>query len=192
MCDFCHCKVGAGAAILHLIMSENIPHGSYSVRRQKRRRHAVRIAWSLWFVIIVLVIIQPWLFPSGSTQEISTQQLVQDILPRQQVSKILIIDNSQADIYLQPPALVHKGTAGPQYKIILGSSDSFERQLQAAEIRLFNRETIPVFYTRSWTWLRVLLIFGSLLLIILFFQRDHNLVSQITIRDVGYQGKENH
>lgn len=143
----------------------------------QENRNARYVGWALWAGIILYLLLRSVFLPGDKAKEISFLQLQQQILPKKAVSKIVITDNAYAAVYINPAFKndpyfrdVLKETAtedGPQYRVNIGTVETFERKLESAEQALYHAETIPLFYTRTASWLPELL--GTLLPLVLLF-----------------------
>ena len=142
----------------------------------KAERRGRRAAWAIWGGIILYLLLRALVFREDRVEEISFLQLQQQILPKKAVSKIIIVGNMYADVYINPK---FKNTpyfrrvmadpaaeANPQYRVSIGSIEIFERNLENAERELYNSEIIPLYYQRTnSSWLPEVL--GALLPIVL-------------------------
>lgn len=137
------------------------------------------IRWWLYLLAIALLLL-PYLYRYAPAPEITWPQLEQDLLRRNAVERIDVINRETAEIYIksslaQDPHFKEvlkprfgKGTApGPHYTFTLGSVETFEHKLEAAQEQVPGDARIPVRYIKkenllwnllSWT-LPVLLLF---------------------------------
>ncbi|HVZ98521.1 MAG TPA: ATP-dependent zinc metalloprotease FtsH [Chitinophagaceae bacterium] len=106
-------------------------------------------------------------FSGNHGQEISWQKFQKDILSKNAVEKIVVINNETAEIYLKKafagdtsfkdvfrPAFGKSINEGPHYYITIGSPESFERKLDEAQKNIPLAERIDVTYVtqKNWFW----------------------------------------
>ncbi|HTB31249.1 MAG TPA: ATP-dependent zinc metalloprotease FtsH [Bacteroidia bacterium] len=116
-----------------------------------------------------------------NVQEISFPSFVEKALAPRLVSKIVIVNNDVAEVYLKPQALtlpqfkdVAHTQTGPQYDIKIISGDSFMQMLNDAQKTYPDNEKIyPEKDTRTdWTgYIQWLLPVGLMVLLLMFFMR---------------------
>ena len=138
-----------------------------------------------WVYIIALLFL--WVFPainnSTNEKEITWQQFEKDMLSRKAVEKITIINNDKAEIYIKKdfandsmfskvlkPRTGKAISEGPQYYIIIGSIETFERKLDDAEKNFSLSEKVPVTYIKqtNWFWTVVTWLLPFILIIALW------------------------
>lgn len=137
--------------------------------------------WALIYLVILLLLFFP--FSRGfndSDNEISWQQFESEILSRNAVQKINIVNKEDAEIFIKPELANNpyfkkkfdtkiKGqlNPGPHYKFTIGSLETFERRMDEAQKNIPIAQKIPVTYsnTSNWFWN----IFGWLFPLILIF-----------------------
>ena len=138
-----------------------------------------------WIYIIALLFL--WVFPainnSTNEKEITWQQFEKDMLSRKAVEKITIINNDKAEIYIKKdfandsmfskvlkPRTGKAISEGPQYYIIIGSIETFERKLDDAEKNFSLSEKVPVTYIKqtNWFWTVVTWLLPFILIIALW------------------------
>ncbi len=120
----------------------------------------------LWWLLVLggLILIQ-MLFKSEPAREISWQEFEKNILVKNAVEKIVVVNQEYAEIFLKKesrndsafkevfkPILGKEPNPGPHYVIQIGSVETFDRNLEAAEKNLPNREHIPVLYVKKSNW----------------------------------------
>ncbi|MBS1532250.1 MAG: ATP-dependent zinc metalloprotease FtsH [Bacteroidetes bacterium] len=138
------------------------------------RRHKIKgpvpqgpkkFKWNgIWLYILLLGgLFLPQLLGKQVT-EITWQQFQKDILSRNAVARLEVVNNETVNVYLKPSFAndkqfkdVFKSTwgtnEGPHYAFSIGSSDSFDRQLNDAEKTVPANDRIPVTYIRKSNWL---------------------------------------
>lgn len=124
---------------------------------------------------------------TSTPKEITWQEFQQRILPKNAVDKIVVVNDEYAEIYLKPSALNdttfkdvprHDGKleSGPHYIMTIGSIESFDRKLDAAEQELYPQAAVPVSYVKKSSWFTNMLswVIPLVLLIVIwqyFFRR---------------------
>jgi AFG3 family protein len=119
----------------------------------------------IWMIAVILgIIMLPFLFKwsNNTIQEISWPEFERNILNKGAVDKIVVINQDYVEIYLKTefqrdtsfkkafnPLIGNVPNPGPHYLMSIGSIESFERKLDAAEQKLYGREAIPVTYVKK-------------------------------------------
>lgn len=140
-----------------------------------------RVAFA-WILLLLSIIMFPLLINRAGkyTQEISWSEFERKILEKGAVERMVVVNQEYVQIFLKSE--FHSDTAfayvfgpatkgpdpGPHYKMTIGSIESFERRLDAAEDKRGIKEKIPVTYVKRNTD------FGGIIgwilpLIVLFF-----------------------
>lgn len=140
-----------------------------------------RVAFA-WILLLLSIIMFPLLINRAGkyTQEISWSEFERKILEKGAVERMVVVNQEYVQIFLKSE--FHSDTAfayvfgpatkgpdpGPHYKMTIGSIESFERRLDAAEEKRGIKEKIPVTYVKRNTD------FGGIIgwilpLIVLFF-----------------------
>lgn len=103
----------------------------------------------------------------SSVKEITWQQFEKNIISRNAVERIVVVNNERAEVYIKNELAndpqfkdvfktsIGKGVnPGPHYVFNIGSVESFERKLDEAQRNVSPTEKIDVSYlkTRSWFW----------------------------------------
>ncbi|OJK03157.1 hypothetical protein ASPACDRAFT_23681 [Aspergillus aculeatus ATCC 16872] len=119
------------------------------------------------------------LFPSENKQDITWQEFRADFLEKGLVEKLVVINNNRVRVYLDRDAVasVYPGSPAQNgnfyYFFSIGSVDSFERKLDAAqeELGIPSAERIPVQYSEEVPLAATLLSFAPTVLLLggLFF-----------------------
>ena len=139
--------------------------------------------WWLYLFFLAMLFV-PGLF-SGSSEgkEITWQQFEKDVLPRNAVEKIVVLNGETAEVYLKPEFskdpqfkdLYKKGWTPekeqePQYSFPIGSVETFDRRLDEDQKGLPLGSRIAVSYAKKTNWLKDLFtwIFPLVILFILF------------------------
>lgn len=133
------------------------------------------IPW--WILLLVAMIATPLLIKTftSSPKEISWQEFRKDIMSKNAVEKILVVNEDYVEIYLKDSLrndttfnAVGNWSSGPQYMMTIGSVESFERKLDEAEQELFPQSAIPVTYAKKTSWFSNLLSWVIPLVILVF------------------------
>jgi cell division protease FtsH len=115
------------------------------------------------YAIIVLIFLANMFFNfSNSVKEISQQEFFVKMLSQNDVERIVIVNREIAEIYIKPDRLnkeqykdLSKKSigSGPQYYIVIGAPDAFERKLNEVQKDLPPQEQVlPIYETRkNWT-----------------------------------------
>jgi AFG3 family protein len=123
--------------------------------------------WTWVYVFIFILLISSSIFnffPNG--KEITWQQFEKEILHKNAVDKIVVVNNETAEVYIKKemnndPAfkdvlkpLIGKGlNPGPHYSFTIGSVESFERKLdEAQKISSTSTDRINVSYIKKTNW----------------------------------------
>lgn len=138
-----------------------------------------RFSW--WFLFIAGILILPLFlkFFGSTAEEITWQQLEKNILSRNAVDKIIVVNGEYAEIYIKSsfskdssfrelfkPVIGLEPASRPHYLLTIGSVTNFEQKLDAAE-KAYHSDDIPVSYTKQTDWWKGLLAWTIPLLIML-------------------------
>lgn len=122
---------------------------------------------SMWLLLLFSgILLAPLFFDAVRTnREISWQAFERDILARNAVERIVVVNGEYAQIYIRKefsndtlfkevlkPALGKEPAPGPHYLISIGSIETFERKLEEAQKKYPNKEDIPVTYVKKTNW----------------------------------------
>jgi ATP-dependent metalloprotease FtsH len=125
-----------------------------------------KFSWWWIYVLFLAFIFLPPLFNNyNSTKEITWQYFEQNVLSRNAVDHIEVVNKETANIYLNPkfakdsafkdvfkPVFGSGINTGPQYSITIGSVETFEQNLDAAEKKYNITQQIPVNYVNKVNW----------------------------------------
>lgn len=142
----------------------------------------------IYLVIIFVVIAAPYFFgTSVSATDITWQELKTKLLDQHAIDRIEVINAQQADIYLKErlrndprfsEAFKKFGqalTAGPQYRMQIGSVEVFENKLNEAERNVPDKEKTLVVYrtttNSAWNFVSWIIPFVILFLLWQYFLR---------------------
>ena len=123
-----------------------------------------------WWIYLVLLgaLLLPYVSGLFSpVKEITWQQFQNDILSRNAVEKIVVVNNETAEVYIKKelandsqfkdvfkPSFGNGIKEGPHYAFNIGSAESFERKMDEAQKNIPLADRISVSYEtkRSWFW----------------------------------------
>ncbi|OCK77579.1 mitochondrial inner membrane AAA protease-like protein Yta12 [Lepidopterella palustris CBS 459.81] len=114
------------------------------------------------------------IYPSENSREITWQEFRTTFLDKGLVEKIVILNQSQAKVYLHREAVAAMYPESPAvrgnfyYYFTIGSVEAFERKIDEAQndLHIPSSERIPVAYSHEISWFATLLSFGPTLLFI--------------------------
>lgn len=125
-----------------------------------------RFNWTWVYVFIFILLVSSSIFnffPSG--KEITWQQFENDILYKNAVDKIVVVNNETAEVYIKKEKISDpsfkevlkpifgKGfNPGPHYSFTIGSVESFERKLDEAQEVFVGADKINVSYVKKTNW----------------------------------------
>jgi cell division protease FtsH len=130
----------------------------------KKPQLSTRQPWIWLFLALALVILLPIYFKwsDDAVQEISWPEFQGEILRKGAVEKLVIVNHDYVEIYLKKgykddtsfkkvfkPLLGNEPNPGPHYLMTIGSIETFERKLEAAEQQYYGKELVPVTYIRK-------------------------------------------
>jgi len=145
-------------------LSENFP------KRQipKNAPPQKQFFWAVVYLFILLMLFFPYLSGfNSSVKEISWQQFESEIISRNAVEKIHIINKENVEVYIKPDmandqyfkdvfesGFGRKKNPGPHYRFSIGSIESFERRMDDIQKNTPIAQKIPVTYsnTSNWFW----------------------------------------
>lgn len=143
-----------------------------------------RFNWYWIYFILLGILFLPSLFSRSSAgNEISWVQFESDLLSKNAVDRIVVVNNEQAEIFLKEtlatdpkykdlfkPSFGQGIYKGPHYFINIGSVEAFERKLDAAQQQVAANQRVPVTYIRRSNWLvNILAWIMPLVLLIIFW-----------------------
>lgn len=120
--------------------------------------------WWLYLLMLLIIFFPALLNSMYPAKEISFQQFEREVLKRNAVEKIVIINNENANVYLKKEfsddtafkdafkSFAGKKAGGPHYTITIGSVESFERKLDEAEKNSGIKDKIAVSYVKKSNW----------------------------------------
>lgn len=118
------------------------------------------MGWTwIYLVILGIFLLTTYLNRSAAGREITWQQFEQQMLSRQAVEKIVVINHEKAEVYIKPgmandpyfkdvlkPRFGSGVNTGPHYIFTIGSLESFERRLDEAQKNIPSANRITVQY----------------------------------------------
>ncbi|MBS1934358.1 MAG: ATP-dependent zinc metalloprotease FtsH [Bacteroidetes bacterium] len=129
-----------------------------------------RRGWRSWWMLYLLmlgILLIPSFFSGTDAREISWQQFEENILPKNAVEKIVIVNNETAEVYIKKEfakdprfkdvftkSVGNAVNQGPHYAITIGSAEAFERKLEEAQKNIPLSQKIDVTYIKrkNWSW----------------------------------------
>jgi cell division protease FtsH len=139
--------------------------------------------WWVYLIMFALILIPYFTGMLSSAKEITWQQFEKDILSRNAVERMVVINNERAEVYIKKDLatdpqfkevfkpVIGKGVnQGPHYIFNIGSVESFERKMEEAQKNVPLNERIDVSYLkkRNWFWDILTWVFPIVLLLILW------------------------
>lgn len=117
------------------------------------------------YLLIAALMLAYWMLGPQAVQETTWQEFNRDMLSRNAVEKIVIVNSDKAEIYLKkefssdprfkdafqknfPEGLSDR----PQYIMAIGSVDVFERKLEEAQLAVPETDRIPLSYVKRTDW----------------------------------------
>lgn len=123
----------------------------------------------LWFYIILSIILIFSILSkyNNVSKEISWLDFDRDMLSNNDVEKIVVVNQSVAEIYIKQDRLSQakykdvetgywKTTSGPHYSIQLGSLESFEKKLEEAQKVIPKEDRVQITYVNQIEWNSIL------------------------------------
>jgi AFG3 family protein len=176
----------------------------------KKQAPKTQLFWTIIYFIILFLLFLPYLSDfNNSENKINWQKFESEILSRNAVEKINIINKEEAEIFIKKDfnddpyfrdafegTIGKNSNIGPHYKFNIGSLETFERKLEEFEKDTPKNQKIPINYISksNWFWN----IFGWILpLIFIFylwkilFQKYTNLGSPSSRDSIFNFGKSN-
>lgn len=152
--------------------------------KENKPRKGFNPYW-IYFLLFSFLLFFYFRSPVASSKEISWLQFEQNMLSQHDVEKVVVVNKETAEIYIKAdklgvgkykdvPATGFGGSAGPQYKMEIGSVESFENKLEKAQQDFSAAELIDVKYENHTNWgstLMWILPFAIILLFWLFIFR---------------------
>jgi AFG3 family protein len=120
---------------------------------QKQEPKKFRIPW--WTLAFLALLLSPLLIKtfSHTPEEISWQEFRQNLLDKNSVEKIVVVNDEFVEIYVRDSTQNEEElTKGPQYLMTIGSVESFERKLDEAEQELYPQAAVPITYSKKTSW----------------------------------------
>lgn len=122
--------------------------------------------WWLYLFLLLLLFLSSLLGNMSASKEITWLQFEKDIVSRNAVEKIVVINNERAEVYLKKefagdtafkeafkPAWGKGIHPGPHYSFNIGSVESFEKKLDEAQKNISLAQKIPVSYKKQSNWI---------------------------------------
>lgn len=114
--------------------------------------------WWVYALIAILLVTQWVMWSASSTKETTWLEFQNNMLSREDVESIVIVNQDRAEIYIKPDLLgsgayeeIPSGKAGPHYFMNIGSGEHFEDKLNEA-VQEKNLDPIPIRYEKRANW----------------------------------------
>ncbi|WP_299159153.1 ATP-dependent zinc metalloprotease FtsH [uncultured Eudoraea sp.] len=142
-------------------------------------------SWYYFFLFGLILWFALFSNPVSGTREISWSFLQDSLLAQQEVAKIVVVNKEFAEVYIKKDRLadprykevrekLFSTEVGPQYRMNIGSVETFEDKLQRAQEDFSPSEKISVQYETRTSWIGILswlLPFGIIILFWMFMLR---------------------
>ncbi|AKA34233.1 ATP-dependent zinc metalloprotease FtsH [Flagellimonas lutaonensis] len=146
----------------------------------KRPYGGYGISWFYWLLLGFILFFSIVSNPLGRATEISWAKFEENVLAKNAVERIVVVNKEIAEIYLKKDRLddedfkevtdgVLTSEIGPHYYITIGSVESFEGKLQRAQEGMPDIEKIDVRYENRTNWITIFSWLLPLGIIILFW-----------------------
>lgn len=134
------------------------------------------ISWFYIYLVALFLMFYIFSNPFSSAKETDWQTFSRDILSQQDVEKIVVVNKEFAEIFIKQDRLqdpnykaFKNNEIGPQYRIQIGSIDSFENKLEKAQENLPIDEKVKVIYTTRTSLIDFIPWLFPLLLVVFFW-----------------------
>ncbi|MBO0331912.1 ATP-dependent zinc metalloprotease FtsH [[Muricauda] lutisoli] len=135
----------------------NNANGNNKNEKPKPPKGGSNLSWVYWIVLIFLIVFPFFTNTIGTSKEIAWSKFEDDLLAKNAIEKIVVINKEVAQIYVKKSVLddpefkndndgLFSSNSGPQYYITIGSVESFENKLQRAQEDAGISEKIDVRY----------------------------------------------
>ncbi len=143
----------------------------------KNNKNKFNFMW-VYAILIAVILIWNYMGDSGATKTISWYEFKNNILPKNDVEEIFIINQNRADVYIEKDSIEnyrkiaeYSGipSTGPQFTIHIGAIETFVEDLNRETVDMDISKEIPILYKndeRNWT--DYLSMFFPFLLIVVF------------------------
>jgi len=152
---------------------DNITGGDETRRRGKPY-------WWLYMLILAALLLPSLIGRQKLANEITWQEFEKNMLARDAVERIVIVNNETAEVYIKKsfsndsmfkeamrPLVGKTPNAGPHFLFNIGSVEAFERKIEQAQNKFPTVANINIQYTKRTNWLLDLM--GWLLPVVLLF-----------------------
>ena len=149
-------------------MKQKLPENFPKRQIPKNSTPQKQFFWAVVYLFILLILFFPYLPGlNSSVKEISWQQFENEIISRNAVEKINIINKEEVEVFIKADmandqyfkdvfesGIGRKINPGPHYRFSIGSIETFERRLDEAQKNKPIAQKIPVTYsnTSNWFW----------------------------------------
>lgn len=147
---------------------------------KKNKKNLPKRPRGYWmYALIILFALMFFFNPFTDNKEISWLEFEQNILSKEQVEKIVVVNKETAEIYIKPNLATDNGTidspgrfqtqTSPKYIIKIGSVDSFESKLEKVQENFSAENKIKVLYEDRFSFSDSLLWLLPLAIIIIYW-----------------------
>ena len=118
--------------------------------------------WIIYILLILFILFPSILRNNSNGKEISWHEFSQDMLSKNTVDKLVVVNNEKVDVYIKSQQLKDpylKNTlrqrygkpsaTGPQYWFSIGSVEIFQNQLNDAQKNIQEEDRVDVRYEKS-------------------------------------------
>lgn len=144
-----------------------MPLKNSAPKNMKRSWFSRYIGVAVWVVVLIFLVTRPFFYGSQSPKEISWPEFEQNLLNKNAVERIDVVNNEFAEVYIKKdlknnpafkqvlkPGYGTEPNPGPHYVVSFGSEERFEQKLEEAEKSLYKKEVIPVTFSKRSSFLK--------------------------------------
>jgi cell division protease FtsH len=137
--------------------------GNKKIQPPAKRRFS---SWWLYIFLLVILLGQYLFRAANPVQEISRQQFEQDMLRRQAVARVVVVNKEKVEVYIKPsfvkdpyfkdvltPAFGKGVYEGPHYTFTIGSVETLEQRIEQMQKEIHAKEAVDVRYVTRENWL---------------------------------------
>jgi len=133
------------------------PNKEKPQKPQKGRRNN---SWLLYLALAFLLVQVIYYFTGSQAEEISYTKFKQELLESQDINKITVVNQKQAEVYIKENQLgsppyedIDPGTPGPHYVFNIGSVDAFDGLVNNVQDELPSDEKMEIEYVSRTDWM---------------------------------------
>jgi AFG3 family protein len=110
-----------------------------------------------YLALIGLFVSQLFFFQSNKAQEINWTRFETEMLDRDDVERLVVVNKERVEIYIKTDRLggydgLDQKQPGPHFYFTIGSVEAFETRLEAAQDEAGTEDRVPVRYIRRTNW----------------------------------------